>query len=62
MPFPQAFHVGIPGWYHVVLMGVVIPFKVVQNYRRIMGKSLALPNRMRHLKTTAIMLALLTSF
>jgi membrane protease YdiL (CAAX protease family) len=62
MPFPEAFHVGIPGWNHIVLMGVVIPFKVVSNYRRMVGKSLALPNRIRHFRTTAIILVLLTSF
>jgi hypothetical protein len=59
--FPQAFHVGIPGWYHILVMGVLIPFMVVRNYRRMVGKSLALPNRMRHFRTTAIMLVLLTS-
>ena len=42
-------------------MGVLIPFVVVRNYRRMVGKSLALPNRMRHFRTTAIMLVLLTS-
>ena len=61
MQFPQAFHAGIPGWYHVLIMGVVIPMLVVRNYRRMVGKALALPNRMRHFKTTAIMLVLLTS-
>ena len=61
MPFPQAFHAGIPGWYHVLIIGVLIPMLVVRNYRRMVGKSLALPNRLRHFKTTAIMLALLTS-
>ena len=61
MPFPQAFHVGLPGWYHVLVMGVLIPVVVVRNYRRMVGKSLALPNRMRHFRTTAIMLVLLTS-
>ena len=59
--FPQAFHVGIPGWYHILVMGVLIPLVVVRNYRRMVGKSLALPNRMRHFRTTAIMLVLLTS-
>jgi len=59
--FPQAFHVGIPGWYHVLVMGVLIPFTVVRNYRRMVGKSLALPTRMRNFRTTAIMLVLLTS-
>jgi len=61
MPFPQAFHVGPAGWYHLFTMGVLIPFMVVRNYRRMVGKSLALPNRMRHFRTTAIMLVLLTS-
>jgi membrane protease YdiL (CAAX protease family) len=59
--FPQAFHVGLPGWCHIVVMGVWIPFVVVRNYRRMVGKSLALPNRMRHFRTTAIMLVVLTS-
>ena len=31
MPFPEAFHVGIAGWNHIIVMGVLIPFKVVQN-------------------------------
>jgi len=59
--FPQAFHVGAAGWYHVLVMGVLIPFTVVRNYRRMVAKSLALPNRMRHFRTTAVMLILLTS-
>ena len=61
MPFPEAFHVGIPGWCHILIMGVMIPSQVVRNYRRMVGKSLALPNRMRHFRTTAIILVLLTS-
>ena len=61
MAFPQAFHAGIPGWYHIITMGVLIPFLVVRNYRRMVGKSLALPNRLRHFKTTAVMLVLLPS-
>jgi membrane protease YdiL (CAAX protease family) len=59
--FPEASQAGIAGWYHVLVMGVLIPVVVVRNYRRMVGKSLALPNRMRHFRTTAIMLVLLTS-
>jgi membrane protease YdiL (CAAX protease family) len=59
--FPEAFQAGIAGWYHVFVMGVLIPFVVVRNYRRMVGRSLALPNRMRHFRTTAVMLVLLTS-
>ena len=59
--FPEAFQAGIAGWYHVLVMGVLIPVVVVRNYRRMVGKSLALPSRMRHFRTTAIMLVVLTS-
>lgn len=58
--FPQAFHLGIPGWYHILVMGVLIPAVVVRNYRRMVGKALPLPNRMRHFRTTAVMLSLFT--
>ncbi len=51
----------MPGWYHLAVMGVLIPFVVVRNYRRMVGRSLPLPNRMRHFRTTAIMLVLLTT-
>jgi membrane protease YdiL (CAAX protease family) len=59
--FPQAFQAGAAGWYHILVMGALIPFAVVRNYRRMVGRSLALPNRMRHFRTTAMMLILLTS-
>lgn len=58
--FPQAFQLGPAGWYHLVIMGVVIPVMVVRNYRRMVGRSLPLPDRMRHFRTTAIMLVLFT--
>ncbi|HXT68379.1 MAG TPA: CPBP family intramembrane glutamic endopeptidase [Vicinamibacterales bacterium] len=58
--FPQAFDVGLPGWYHVFTFGVLIPFAVVRNYRRMAGKSMPLPDRMRHFRTTTVMLSLFT--
>jgi membrane protease YdiL (CAAX protease family) len=58
--FPQAFHLGFPGWYHVLVMGVLIPALVVRNHYRIAGKTLALPNRMVHFRSTALTLSLFT--
>jgi hypothetical protein len=58
--FPTAEFVGLAGWCHLLVMGVLIPAVVVRNYRRLVGKSLPLPNRMRHFKTTAVILMLLT--
>ena len=56
--FPQAFHLGPAGWGHLIVMGVLIPALVVRNHRRMVGRSLPLPNRMRHFRTTAITLVL----
>jgi membrane protease YdiL (CAAX protease family) len=58
--FPQAFHVGAAGWYHLLVMGVFIPGLVVRNYRRMVGRQLPLPSRMKHFRTTAFMLVLFT--
>jgi uncharacterized protein len=41
-------------------MGVFIPALVVRNYYRMVGRQLPLPSRMRHFRTTAIMLVLFT--
>ena len=59
--FPSAPWIGAPGWYHLIVMGVLIPAVVVRNYRRLVGKSLPLPDRMRHFRSTAVVLVLLTS-
>jgi NhaP-type Na+/H+ or K+/H+ antiporter len=60
--FPPASQIGLTGWYHLVVMGVLLPALVVRNYRRMIGRSLPLPNRLRHFRGTAIMLVILTLF
>ena len=59
--FPWALSFGFPGWYHVLVMGVLIPALVVRNHYRIAGKSMALPNRMVHFRSTALTLSLFTA-
>ena len=58
--FPGPSAIGIAGWYHLVLMGVVIPAMVFRNYRKLVGRALPLPNRMVHFRTTTMMLSLFT--
>ena len=58
--FPQAFQIGPAGWYHLLVMGVLIPAIVVRNYRRLIGQKLPLPNRLKHFQTTSMMLVLFT--
>ena len=54
------FEVGPAGWFHLLIMGVFIPGLVVRNYRRMVGRQLPLPNRMKHFRTTTFMLVLFT--
>jgi len=60
--FSAAPFIGFAGWYHLFVMGLLIPALVVRNYRRLIGKSLPLPDRMRHFRSTAFVLVALTLF
>jgi membrane protease YdiL (CAAX protease family) len=54
--FPRAEQLNLAGWYHLAVFGLLIPWLAVRNRRKLIGKQLPLPNRLRHFRTTAIML------
>jgi membrane protease YdiL (CAAX protease family) len=59
--FPEARFVGPAGWAHLLVFGVFLPTVVVRNARRIAGRTLPLPARLVHFRsTTATQLAFLT--
>ena len=58
--FPEDARIGLPGSYHLLVFGVLLPAMVVRNYRKLVGKTMPWPDRMRHFQTTSLMLTLFT--
>jgi membrane protease YdiL (CAAX protease family) len=48
------------GWYHLAVFGLLIPWLAIRSRRKLIGKQLPLPSRLRHFRTTAVMLVLFT--
>jgi CAAX protease family protein len=60
--FPQAFFLNSAGWSHVIVFGVALPGLVIRNARRIAGRTLPLPARLVHFRSTsATLLAFLAA-
>ena len=56
--FPQAYYLIPAGWAHLLVFGVLLPLLVLHNARSIARRTLPLPERILHFKSTAMMLTL----
>jgi membrane protease YdiL (CAAX protease family) len=59
--FPHDYSIHLAGWEHLVLFGLILPFLAIKTWWKLIKKQHPLPNRMRHLRTTALTIALFTS-
>ena len=56
--FPQAYYLIPAGWAHLIVFGVLLPILVLHNARSLARRTLPLPDRVLHFKSTAVMLTL----
>jgi membrane protease YdiL (CAAX protease family) len=62
--FPHAFELHLPGWYHLVTYGALLPLAAIRGWRRTKALNRPgatrppAPTRLRHFRSTAVMLVL----
>jgi hypothetical protein len=54
--FPPSVNPGLAGWYHLIFFGLFLPFVVVRRRNVLQNSNIALTNRSRHFRVTAITL------
>ena len=60
--FPASGPLQLAGWYHLALFGLLVPYSVLRNRRKLPVSRQSVPlDRMRHMRTTALMLVLFTA-